>query len=478
MIGEALGELRAALAPLLDGSFARRANDAQLLDLASDTEGLGRLIDALRLEFAAEIGHRCRPELADERLSHTHGCRSASELLERVTLASGATARQRLKAADPVRGRVDLAGEPRPARFDVVRRAMLAGEIGVDSASAIIAALEPVHARGVDSAGVDAAERALVDAATGADGSPPATADDLSVMAQVWALHLDPDGALPDEDTAMRTRGLSLGRERHGIVPLRGDLLPEVAAQLQRLLDAFTNPRVKAGPTFFPADAEADADRETDGGDPLLDPRTQPQQRHDAFAGVLQVAAGAKDAPLLGGAAPTLVVTATVDQLQRKDGVAFVSGAREAGGVPIAVAHHIGCAGAVQRLVITPEGRIVELGSPQRTFPTHARRAIGVRDGECVIPSCHVPAMWCEVHHVTPAAQGGPTHTDNGVLLCWYHHRTIDSAGWEIRMVHGVPWVRAPRWIDPGRRWRSSAGSPSRRLSAMSGAPPGASESR
>ncbi|MGV2900338.1 hypothetical protein ACNPM4_01575, partial [Microbacterium sp. AGC62] len=48
-----------------------------------------------------------------------------------------------------------------------------------------------------------------------------------------------------------------------------------------------------------------------------------------------------------------------------------------------------------------------------------------------------------------------PTHTDNGVALCWHHHRTLDTSGWEIRMRHGTPHVRGPAWWDPARRWRT-----------------------
>jgi len=58
------------------------------------------------------------------------------------------------------------------------------------------------------------------------------------------------------------------------------------------------------------------------------------------------------------------------------------------------------------------------------------------------------------VHHVVPWAQGGRTHVDNGVLLCWYHHHTIDTPGWKIRMVAGMPQVQAPHWIDPTGHWR------------------------
>lgn len=100
-------------------------------------------------------------------------------------------------------------------------------------------------------------------------------------------------------------------------------------------------------------------------------------------------------------------------------------------------------------------GRIVGLRSDERCFTAQQRRAIAVRDRGCVIPGCRVPAGWCEVHHVVPyAADPTGTHTDNGVLLCWFHHRTLDTSGWEVRMLAGLPQIRPPGWLDPTRAWR------------------------
>ena len=69
----------------------------------------------------------------------------------------------------------------------------------------------------------------------GPDAEPPACADVLRVHAQVWATALDQDGAEPHERDIARRRGLTLGRARNGVIPVRGDLLPDVAAQLQRI---------------------------------------------------------------------------------------------------------------------------------------------------------------------------------------------------------------------------------------------------
>ena len=71
--------------------------------------------------------------------------------------------------------------------------------------------------------------------------------------------------------------------------------------------------------------------------------------------------------------------------------------------------------GGQQKVVINTEGRIIALGSPERCFTPAQRRAIQLRDGTCIIPGCRIPAGMTEIHHVIPHAEGGPTHTDNGV---------------------------------------------------------------
>jgi hypothetical protein len=282
----------------------------------------------------------------------------------------------------------------------------------------------------------------------------------------------------------MRVRGLTLGRAKDGVIPVRGRLLPEVAGQLQRLFDAYLNPKVDGPPVpgvmFRPSeemgandahpydtggdvgdgngitDDGAGADDDVlPSGDPgrMIDPRSRSQKQHDTLAAILGIAARHDDTPRLGGGAPTLVVSVTADDYTTGHGWAHVDGID----TPVSprVAAHTACAGGVQRVLFDPNGRIIGISTTDRIFTTHQRRAITLRDHECLIPGCHVPASWCEIHHVHEHARGGPTHTDNGVALCWHHHRTLDTSGWEIRMMAGTPHVRGPAWWDPTRQWRT-----------------------
>nr|WP_314844456.1 DUF222 domain-containing protein [uncultured Microbacterium sp.] len=417
---------------------------------------------------------------------HSAGCRTLTELLERTVLTDVGGATRLIKVVDLVRRPVSLAGERLPARWPALREALLRGDVGVAGMLAATGPVEAIRDR------IGAAERLEADdflarAARGlldsdsadadAPRGPMRTPEDLNLLAQIAAATLDPDGPEPDDDEPARRRGVTIGRLRDGLRTIKGNLTPDVAAQLDLILDAMLNPKgdgppVPSGVAFAPSDGSrdtgsdgsdgADGSDGTDGAHPdedshnsdprtVIDGRTPAQKRHDALAAALGIAARHKEMPSLGGASPTLTVNIDVKDLAAGRGRATVGGSAS---VPTSVAAQAGCSGTIQR-VLFDEGRIIGINTTDRVFTVHQRRAIIARDKECLIPGCHVPASWCEIHHVTEHARGGPTHTDNGVPLCWWHHRSLDSSGWEIRMNAGIPQVRGPGWWDPAYRWHT-----------------------
>jgi hypothetical protein len=438
---------------------------ADALSALSDVERLSVLSaagDVLRRVESVIVETVATSDPVD--VANSAGCRGANELLQRTLRVDSRTAAHVVKAGRLTHRDTDLtSGEPLPARWPGLRQALLGGAIGV---TGLLAATGPIEAAGdrISTADRWKADALLADVARGyamsdvdgreSDTAPAPTSDDLKALAQEIAVRLDPDGAEPIEARAMRKRYLSVGRMHDGVYPLRGNLLPETYAQLQLLLDAQLNPKtdgppVPKGVAFRPSEDEPDAVDDEFNSDPrnVLDARTRGQKQHDALAAALGIAARHSDMPSLGGAAPTLVVHIDFDD----DSWARIPGVD--GPVSGAVARHTGCTGALQR-VFTEKGRIVGLTVTDRIFTVHQRRAITLRDKECLIPGCHVPASWCEIHHVTEHARGGPTSTDNGVPLCWWHHRSLDHSGWEIRMNDGLPEVRGPSWWDPIQRWR------------------------
>ncbi|MHA3685139.1 HNH endonuclease signature motif containing protein, partial [Leucobacter sp. HY1908] len=245
---------------------------------------------------------------------------------------------------------------------------------------------------------------------------------------------------------------------------------------------------------FRAADEPGSEDLEPDLTPRPEDARSQGQKMHDSLMLIAQMAGQAAEMPTQGGAPVTVLIQTTqaelaaslardiarADQAEAQQsagrggthagggctstgvqgrpervGAAWLHGAD---GVPVpvgfAAVRHSMCAGATQRVLVGETGRILGLESPARLFTAVQRRAITARDGGCVIPGCTVPGAWCEVHHVTGWAAGGKTTTENGVLLCWWHHRSVEAGGWHVRMVAGLPEVRGPRWWDPGMVWR------------------------
>ena len=62
--------------------------------------------------------------------------------------------------------------------------------------------------------------------------------------------------------------------------------------------------------------------------------------------------------------------------------------------------------------------------SQQRVFTGALRRAIEVRDRRCTHPSvCDVPADKCDVDHIIPVSEDGPTSQFNGRMQCPTHNR-------------------------------------------------------
>ncbi|TFC26463.1 DUF222 domain-containing protein [Cryobacterium sp. TMT2-18-3] len=217
-----LHALAAGLGESLRCSAVRGLDDDGLLQVTAAVEVLGRRVYALRVAAAAEVADRCRPELGTGQLSAKRGCRTAGELLERLTLVSGPTAGRRMRLGRQLRTDRSLGGEPLPPTFPATAIGLATGAIGVDTADAILTALTPTL-RCTDLDSVQAAESELVASATGTSSETPvpASADEIRLQGAVWRAVLAPDES-PPNDHALMMRGIRLGRERDGIVPVSG----------------------------------------------------------------------------------------------------------------------------------------------------------------------------------------------------------------------------------------------------------------
>jgi hypothetical protein len=443
----------AAVDELFTADAVGAVQDDGLLEALTLAGQLERRAESVLIELAGEAAARSGSPDRDARLTSRAGCHDVSELLQRATRVAPQTAAKWQRVARVVRGQISpSSGEMLPPFLPALRAAMTAGDVGVDGVLAVSTPLSALDRRVAREEVLVADEILAAEArGIGPDAAPPACADLLRVQALAWSAALDQDGAEPAERAAAHRRGVTLGPSHEGLVPLHGRLLPEVAAQLQRIFDAMLSPRAEDTRLSFREDAAPGSYAELDERPPV-DDRRHAQRQHDALATALGAAAASGELPTIGGAAPTLVVSMREEDFRTGRGWAYAEGTDEP--LSPAAARHVACCGSTQRIRLDGSGRITRLGTEERVFNRYQRRAIALRDGGCVIPGCGVPAGWCEIHHVTEHAAGGPTHTDNGVLLCWFHHRFLDRSGWSIRMNRGVPEVRAPGWNDARRLWR------------------------
>lgn len=83
------------------------------------------------------------------------------------------------------------------------------------------------------------------------------------------------------------------------------------------------------------------------------------------------------------------------------------------------------CDGEFHRVVFGPEGEILDSGRTQRLFTAAQTRAIIARDRHCQYPGCNAAPGIGEIHHCLWWYHEGRTSTDNGILLCWWHHTLV-----------------------------------------------------
>ena len=112
-----LEQLRSALAGVFGFDDPAGWSDDDLLAVMGALESIGRVVDGQRAACAGEVDERSGFEFGGERLSARMGCRSASELVERVTQVSGAEARRRIALGERTRRRTGFTGESLEPEF-------------------------------------------------------------------------------------------------------------------------------------------------------------------------------------------------------------------------------------------------------------------------------------------------------------------------------------------------------------------------
>ena len=104
------------------------------------------------------------------------------------------------------------------------------------------------------------------------------------------------------------------------------------------------------------------------------------------------------------------------------------------GHLPMTDVRRLSCDGAIQRVVLSPQSVVLDVGRAQRLVTPAIRTALEVRDGGCVIPGCDRPPGWCEAHHIQHWSAGGETSLHNLALTCPRHHHDIHHGTWHVHI--------------------------------------------
>jgi hypothetical protein len=420
---------------------ALHLDDDELCALAVAAEEAGRLVDATRLAAAAEIDHRSRFELGSDGLAYRLGHRRGIHLVEQLTRVSQAEAVRRVRVGAALRPRLGLGGELLAPEFPRMAEAVASGSVGTDAAAAVTRCLGQAARNGADPEHVAAAERELVAEAL------REPADNVAVMARAWREALDADGVLPREEKLRNQRSFVLSAEREGMVRFHGAASPIEAAELKAYFSESTAP--DAQPRFLSEEDRARATADLLPGEEIIrDPRTREQRQFDIVMGLLR--AGVRSTGQ--GSTATVMAVIKLDDLENGTGVGWLDNVAEP--VSASTVSEMVCDSGFRRLVLGPQGEVLELGRTERSFSRAQRLALAARDGGCVWPQCTAPPSWCHAHHVEEWSKGGKTDIDNGALLCSAHHHMLHASDFEMRMIDGRPHLLAPPWLDPAREWR------------------------
>jgi hypothetical protein len=183
---------------------------------------------------------------------------------------------------------------------------------------------------------------------------------------------------------------------------LHGLLDPESGLIVRRALEALTDPA-----NLDPSDR-----------------RTPAQARADALA---EVCRRYEQADEKGKRHPDRVlVTIPWDTLQTGQGIVDT----DTGPIGGNTARRLTCDATVSRVLLDPQSVPIEMGRATRLIPDRLRRLLEQRDQHCTHPGCHLPARWCEAHHIQHWADGGTTDLSNLRLLCRVHHRDTHQDDW------------------------------------------------
>ena len=172
------------------------------------------------------------------------------------------------------------------------------------------------------------------------------------------------------------------------------------------------------------------------------DQRTPSQRDADALIHLARTALDSGTLPSAHRVRPHLLISCTIDSLQTTDGTPLASYLTSGQPIRPRTLAKLGCDATLTRLVLDPEGRVLDVGRSQRTAPAHIWWALQTTHPGCWADGCDEPVPRTQAHHAQPWSEGGDTSLANSVLLC------LRRGGHHDQIHHGHPiQLRDGRWL-------------------------------
>jgi len=404
--------------------------------------------EVLAIQKRLEHGYRAQPAV-DHQLIHQLtaqatpaelGANSWPKVLSEALRISTDEAKRRIKQAELLGPRTAMTGEPLPPTLPNVAAAQARGQIGSEHVRTIEKFFNELPSR-IDAQTRDQAEADLARIATGLGPTQfRAAADRLALL-------LNQDGDLPDEADRARRRYLTIDKQdAGGMSRFHGLLDPEARATLDAVLAKLAAPGM-----CNPDDEAPCVDGEPTDAAVQGDARSPGQRNHDALKAMGRAVLASGELGRHNGLPATIIVTATLQDLQSGAGVAATGG-----GSLLPMRDVIRLASQSHHYLVIYDkhtrqplycGRAKRFATPGQRIVLHAL------ERGCTRPGCTAPAYWCQAHHIEDwVADNGPTDITKLTLACGPDNRLVEDGGWTTRKRNDgrTEWLPPPH-LDTGQ---------------------------
>ena len=403
--------------------------------------------EVLAIQKRLEKGYRAQPAV-DHKLIHQLTCRGTPtqvgantwpKVLAEALRISTREATRRIKQAEVLGPRTALGGEALAPVWPAVAAAQARGAIGAEHVRTIEKFFHELPGR-IDAPTRAAAEADLARIATGLGPTQ------LRAAADRLALLLNQDGALPEEAERARRRYFTIDKQGvDGLSRVQGLLDPQARATLDAVLAKLAAPGMGNPEDRRPCVDGAPSDDAVHG-----DTRSPGQRNHDALTAMGRAVLASGQLGTHNGLPATIIVTATLQELQAGAGVAVTGG-----GSVLPMREVIRLASQSHHYLVIYDQHTRQplyCGRAKRLATAGQRIVLHALEGGCTRPGCTAPGYWTQVHHVQGWAANGETNITKLTLACGPDNRLVEQGGWTTRKRKDgrTEWIPPPH-LDTGQ---------------------------